>query len=544
MPKIAQYGGQQVETNVVQGARASSLPAAAFPLSQIAAVTGEIAQQVQVFGEKEAKIRAEESLVQFEREKNEMFFNPENGYFNTQGKAAYEGAKPMTEQLEQLKRKYADNIENEQARQLFDEVAVRHVMSANTDIMRHASKGQQAWEIGTAKAAVENTIENASLVWSDPERLNIQQELGRQHVIDAGTLQGKGAEEIAEDVQTYYSSSSVAAITAATAQGYKQGSEVLTRLENRLEGPDLLKMQSIVGAKKEAEAEQYKSSQAITIANQLVDQYGNDRGAILENLRDIKDPEMMKKARTEAMYQLGQLDQIEADQKLDAYSQLDEFIRNDGSLEDAKLRHYDKWNMLTPTQKKSIEKGEGEDQDWTTWYDLTLMSDTQLSKLDATQIANYASKLDKSHRDKFTSMVRSSRNESSKSEKTDHQLGRTRNAQTQSAVEQLLGKKKNKWSVNDKEEINSLYQMFDIELESRKQDLGRDLTSNEFTDMLNGFTRKTVIERPNWFDKEMSVTDIPVEERAILIDYLKSNGVKLSDEAIVKAYLQAMEEKE
>ena len=94
MPKVAQYGDPQVRTQIARQPRADASAGNAVFRSNIQAAQG-LASVAEAGAQTMQRIdttSAEEALVAFEREKNNLFFNPENGYFNTQGKNAYDNA--------------------------------------------------------------------------------------------------------------------------------------------------------------------------------------------------------------------------------------------------------------------------------------------------------------------------------------------------------------------------------------------------------------------------------------------------------------------
>ena len=113
---------------------------------------------------------AEEQLVKFSKAKNDLFFNPESGYFNTRGRQAYDEAKPFTQQIEELQRVYSDELSNTEARNMFVRASDSQVVSARSDVMRHASTQFDAWERATIGSRIEDATENGALYWNDPDK--------------------------------------------------------------------------------------------------------------------------------------------------------------------------------------------------------------------------------------------------------------------------------------------------------------------------------------------------------------------------------------
>ena len=87
MPRVANYGGPQVRTTVTQQPLADAGPGdRVFRQNeraiQSAGAAGLAITQAAVEHQRRVDTTsAEEALVSFERDKNNLFFNPDNGYF-------------------------------------------------------------------------------------------------------------------------------------------------------------------------------------------------------------------------------------------------------------------------------------------------------------------------------------------------------------------------------------------------------------------------------------------------------------------------------
>ena len=82
MPKITQYQPNQVQTQVVDQPYAKSAPKGAFE-PHIARGVMDIAQAGLDIKKRIDTTSAEEAALNFEREKNDIMFNADTGYFNT-----------------------------------------------------------------------------------------------------------------------------------------------------------------------------------------------------------------------------------------------------------------------------------------------------------------------------------------------------------------------------------------------------------------------------------------------------------------------------
>ena len=293
MPTVPTYNTPQVQTQVQKGPRASgNVPADAFSNPMIEG-GAQLAQGFAEYQQKANTAAAEEAAVKFERDKNDLFFNPNSGYFNTQGRDAYENAGEVRKRLEELKKKYSADLKSPQAQQAFDKVATAHITRGVVDIDRHAAKGADAWENASMEASVENTIENAMFYYNDTQRFQTQRMLGQAAVIESAQKQGLSADAVNERVQTYNSSFYFAGIDAASRKSADEAEGILNKYRSQMEAPDVLKAEDIIGKRRKAEKTASVSGMAVIEANRILDQ-NDDRKGIDAAIREIEDPDLQK----------------------------------------------------------------------------------------------------------------------------------------------------------------------------------------------------------------------------------------------------------
>lgn len=531
MPKVERYSTPKVETQVISGAQATPLPSASFG-GDLAQGLSKAAEGVSALQTRIDTASAEEALTKFEREKNKLFFDPDTGYFNTQGKTAYDQAGSITESLTKLKKSYSDSLTSPAARTAFDRVAERHVTSAQQDVYNHASKNIKAWEVETIKSQVENTLENASLYWNDPQRLGVQRELGRQSIMDAATLEGVSPETVNERLQTFESAFARSAVEAATVKSSLSGKEVFEKYKDRLEGTDLVKLQESIKRKEESEKTQADANISILAAGNMVTAYGdqpNARSLILENVNSIADPELRKKTLQEAMFQLDAKLKADSERRAAVFEAGENHLISGGSPESFKASNPEAWEDLTPKQKKTLSSGKAVSTDYVALSNLLTLPKDQLIKVNPT---DYYDKLAPEDRNKLITAVKSAR------EGNFEQVGRSRAKETVSAIEQVLGPTSQQ---NEKKrtQANQFHSLINEELKFREKAKGAPLTSSEYTALLNDMTKKIVKNRTLWFDKKIDITDIPEENLNVLSDYLHKNNIPATAENLLKAYEQA-----
>jgi hypothetical protein len=540
---VVRYQPDQVQTQVVRQPRADASAGVAAIQGNIDAAQG-LTDLVVAGAELKQRVdttSAEEAVVAFEKDKNDLFFNPESGYFNTQGKNAYDNAATATESLTELKKRYGENL-NENARNLFNKSADAQILRSQSDIARHSAKGLKAWEVATVQAQVENTIENSSLYWNQPDKLRVQNALGRQHVIDAANLEGVGAEATNERLQTYDSTFFKGTINAAVSNSSAEGQAALDQYGDKLEGHDKIKIEKMIAAKAKTEKTQADSQQAVINGARIADSF-DSREDVRNEVNQIEDPDLRKKTMTEAMRQFNLKKQGEKEAQVEAFDRAESHVLNGGSAETYQVEDPEGWERLSAKQKKSIEVGKAVITDWNVYSDLMTLPKAELAKVDPTE---HFHQLAPGERRSLVSAVKSANGTGSSADKIDHQIGRTRNSQTTAAVEQILGKK-SKWNDKKIQQANAFYDLLDGEVKFREQQKGSSLSSEEFTDVLSDLTREVTIEKSALGfdmlapDEELSVTDIPPENVRVLSKFLRDNGIPVTSENLLKAQRQAGE---
>jgi hypothetical protein len=531
MPKVEQFGAPRTRTQVVSQPRAADAPAAAFgaPVAQGVLSVVQVAAQIK---QRIDTTSAEEALVKFERDKNDVFFNPDTGYFNTQGRDAYDNSSAASKAIEDLKLRHGETL-TEQSKLMFDKAADQHITRSQVDISRHASKGLKVWEISTIEAQVENTIENASLYWGDPDRLKVQNVVGRQAVIDSSEMLGLSPEATAEKLQTYDSAFAKATIEAAIQSSSVEGKDALETYGDRLEGPDKVKMERTIEQKAKVEKTQADAQAAVLTATNLVDRY-DTRSEVIEEVNQIEDPELRKKTMTESMSQFNRKKQAKSEARGAAYEDAEKHIMDGGSAESFKAGNPAEWELMSPAQQRTIQSGKLVATDWNVFSDLMTLPKDKLAKVDPTK---HYSDLAPAERNKLISAVKSAKGIGSSSDKVDHQVGRTRSAQTTAAVEQLFGKR-TKWNDEKRDKANGFYSLLDDEVRFRESEKDGKLTSEEFTNVLSGLTR-VVVQEGLIFDSELTLEDVPAEDIPTLSNFLRDNGVPVTSDNLIKAFKQA-----
>lgn len=517
MPKIAQYEGTQVHSDLTRSPNAPMLPSSSFgdPGITAALKLTEIAAGIK---QRVDTTSAEEATVKFERDKNDLFFNPDKGYFNTQGKTAYDNSPEVSKALEELKIKHGESL-GSNSRSIFNKVIDKHITNAQMEISRHAAKGLKAWEVSTLEAQVENSIENASLYYNDHDKLKVQNVLGRQSIIDSSKMLGISEEATSEKLQTFESSFAKATIEAATQSSATDGKLSFEKYSDRLEGPDKVKMQDLIERKSLVEKTRDDARAATLTATKLVSQY-DSKADIIAEVNKIEDPELRKKTMTESVVQYERKKSSDKEIQNDYYNKGIEHFNKGGTAHEFQVNNPEAWEGMSATQRNNLLAGKHMTTDQVKFNSVISLPRSELVKVNP---ADYADSFKPADVAKLRTAV-----DKAKKGQTITSL-QTPATKINSIAEQFYGKK-TKWSGAKKEKVQSLMNAAQDAVEYAEEVKGGKLTPKEIDETLNQFSRKFVIERSAFGfdylapDLKIDISNTPPEKVAELSKFVNAHG--------------------
>ncbi len=478
---------------------------------------------------------AEEQLVAFEREKNNLFFNPESGYFNTNGRDAYDRATPFTTQLEELQTTHADKLESIQAREMFVTATDSQITKAKGDVMRHASFQFDVWEKATIRSRVENSLENAALYWSDQDQLAQSLDLGRQSVMDLAQISGSRSETLAQDLRNFNSKFAANTIEAALGQSASAAQKALADSKELFQETDIVNLQSKIDNQFIVEKNQQDSLSAVSIGGSLVTAHAeksNGRTLIIDQVNTIDDLDLRKKAMREAMYQFDQFTRGRSERRAASFESAESFLLTGGSVDEFITQNPNAWDDLTASQKNKIISGKPVTTNYRIWDGLMQLDIENLAQVDPTK---HFKDLGPTERKALTDKV-----EAAKRGDPGVQLGRTLAAQTKRSIEKMIGKTETKWNPRDDERADILYALITAETISATENKGSPQTSGEFTTMLNNISRTVITERFGP-DKKFKVSNLSNEDFTAMSDRLRLEGLPVTARNLKEMLDQSLE---
>lgn len=547
MPKVGeieQYGGPKVRSQVEKGTRAQSLPASAFG-GQIGEALGSASDQVyraqQHFMQRRDEVDAEAALVAYEKEANDLLFNPETGYYSRQGQDAFDSAEETQRRLEELRVKHADALQSTGSRNLFDRTSKNQNVRRQRNIMGHAQKGFQAYEAATRTAAIENTLENAHLLWADPNELRVQRELGKSHKIDELDAQGIYGSARAEALESYESVFNKTSIKAALASKDVAAAKKMAE-DMHLEGPDRLELEGLIH-----DAEVLQESNRLV--NELFGDGSNDHGDVMDAARAIKDPEVRDNVITEVTQLRRAYDLSTKRTNEKTVSELSNQIAEEGATL-SQVKEDPRWAALPHKAKQQVRdlasgKGKVSDIEFRDrlMSDITSRTPRQVADIDLVEVRE---KLDDSDYEKVEKVVLAARKGDMGPAMSESKQTEKRNA----TLKRLNLKKESAAGL-------AFIKQFDLMVYQAQQNMPggeKDRVPTETIDeILTELTRKVVEPDGGFWNldsehmvykmKSMPVVDVDEIPKPKLRDikaYLKDRGYKVNDNNIAMVYQQEL----
>jgi len=525
MPQVPRVSTPTVRTPVTQQPRARVADVSSGTRALASGLTN-LTKGLQQFQQQRDRSAAENAMLAFDNEKNEMFFNPNDGYFNTQGRTALDSAEAATRNLDDMVARYSKEL-NPQAAAMFQSAAAVRVTRDRASILRHASKGQETWMLATSKAQEQNALKNANLYYNNDKELATYLSLGELAIQDRRELVGD--EVTARDLESFRSSFISNAINGALSRGdLENANDLMETQGDMLEGSEAVRLNEKLG--KEAD-KQYVNGRVFEIYS---------AGAPLKDMLAVARQEEDPDRRKEIQRQIN--NQFTVDERARKDFAEEQVNSWDADISSGKKKTgdvpLDIWEAIGPNGRDSLMRAEEEfvtgEQiitDQARFFDVMSLPPDQLSKVDPLDHYSYLNRTD---RTKLTSAILSARGGRKNTETTRIQ---STSAIMKSTVEQILGRRIK--PEKDAEFVNQIYQVFTDELNAAEDVKGSKLTEAEIRDVGNSFTKKAAIDKSflgvTW-QKDQGIEDVPSQHLDTLASELRTRGMSVSSENIVRLY--------
>jgi ElaB/YqjD/DUF883 family membrane-anchored ribosome-binding protein len=523
MPVIPRITTPTVDAPIVAQPRAQAVDVSSG-LRQVGRAVGQVGQQVAAFGQRRDEASAESALLDFDNDKNESLFNPNDGYYNTQGRAAVDGADGIRKNIDELMRQHRDGIESPGAKALFQSAANARMVRDNEAIFRHSSKGQRVWQLSNSKAQEGNAIKNATLYYNDDQELLTHLSLGELAILDRQELIGQ--EQTQRDLEAYRSTFVSSAIDGALSRKDVPAAESLKeQFGKMLEGSDLIRINEKITKEQD--------KQAVTRSVAEIYQPGKPLNEMLAEARAEENPDQRKEIERQ-ITNLNSADQRATEQfNNDIINNRDQQISNgDMFYRDVPQEELDsigpKGRDALLAAEQAFATGKEIITDSQKYTDLMSLPTADLAKVNPTDHYTYLNKTDRS---KLQNAVIAARNGNKDNESTRIQSA---SAQTKGTIEQLLGRPINK--KRDAEFVNEFYGLVGDQVNAMEQQKGSKLTDQEFRGALDNLVQTVVTDKGFFFDTTRDLTNVPPQHFDILASELRKRGISVNSENMIKLF--------
>lgn len=187
---------------------------------------GTLVDQGREFVDDIATTQATEALNKFKEEVRTRLWDPESGYFNSEGKQAYVNYEETIQSLQDLKQKYIQNL-SVLAQSKFEEAASAELDNAILNIKQHAVQGQEVWQEKESELAIQGIIQDASTLGTNPEMLAVKMQAGMGMIVDRANENGWGQDVAQEQIDIFKSNYLSSAVRGLLAMGNVEEAKAL-----------------------------------------------------------------------------------------------------------------------------------------------------------------------------------------------------------------------------------------------------------------------------------------------------------------------------
>lgn len=523
MPQIPRLEAPTVEPQVVDRpfARNVDVSSGTRQLGQAIGGLATVAQQIK---KQKDEATAEDALLAFDDAKNEILFNPESGYFTTQGRAAVDSAGDTNKRLDTLIKQHLSNFQSPQARELFQRAVNTRVIRDKESILRHSAKGLEVWRLGNSKAEEENAVKNSTLFYNSDEDLRLYLGKGELAILDR--KQYIGNEQVQIQLEDYRSSFARAAIDGALSRDdVTRAKELKKRYDKYIKGADLVKVNEDI----------QKKVDKLYIDEKVAEIYapGKPLADMLKEARAEKDAEKAKEIERLIGNKFTLDEKALKETNEQFVNQYDQAISNgEMTYADVPADIKTAIGVAGRTALLSAEQefvtGENVITDQVKLQNLISLPIKDLAKVVPYEHFSYLNKSDRA-------LLKTAVSAAKKGVRTAD-LTRLQSNSTiaQNAVKQILGRKINEKSAADVNFANAFYGLVADEIYAQETTKDRKLEEVEVRAVVDKLVKNWVQERPWWFDRTLNLKDIPVDRLDALAAELRARGKAVTTENMIK----------
>jgi hypothetical protein len=167
-------------------------------VSQAGNVIGAVADQIH---KRVAESHATDAINQYEDFVRTTLYDPQKGYYSTNGKNAADGLGPTEGLLRERQKALADGLKDPMAREAFQRSSSGRLNSSLTTMSTHAQQGLNEWQDGGDQARIASAQQDMALAYNDTDAATRSLGVIESRVADMATRKGWGTEQTMGAIQ-------------------------------------------------------------------------------------------------------------------------------------------------------------------------------------------------------------------------------------------------------------------------------------------------------------------------------------------------------
>lgn len=489
---------------------------------------------------------AESALANSDAAVRELLFNPQTGYYNTQGETAYKNVQLTKDHIAKIQESYGQNLSGGAAK-AYQRANAKKNLDHFSRVDSHAVKGLKVWQETATTALVDNQTTwayyNHNLLTEQTGHENFL--AGRGQVVELLEEQGIDDPEIVKRRLREYDSKFFSnAVMGALNEGYSPAKEVFDRHKDAI--TDVETRERVVRAlqlAKKREEEINIGASATALAHSLVKRF-QSRGEILDYITGMQDKELASRVTPEVLRLFGEYKNSREENEQRSLEVADGFFREvpGATLEMFVANYPDEWDALTEQQKQDVRTRKVTSTDWTE-YNRYLGLGDGLIDVDTAELTRT---LAIPERKKIMDLRRKLMEEKGLLPGSGREregfvvepgISVSNARYTQQRVEMVMGPA-SKWNKSKKEQASALHLL--IQQETQEAAMAKPngrLSSQEYMNIVDDVTARHKLGEARFFGlaspPERNIGQIPPEEIKANTEWLRQNDLPVNSRTII-----------
>jgi hypothetical protein len=570
MPVVTTYGGRRVGAAPIPGARRT---AAETPTSTGVGLEGakaDTAQTIAALGSRVAGIGIQQfaELQQKERDRadnvailnasteltkweNERLYNPNGGALTVKGKDAFPLPEMINGEFDTKAGEIEAGLGTDRQRQEFARVKASRAVNLDATIRRHVFGEMQHYEQQELQSSIETHTSAAIANAMDPRRVGVELQASIDAIKVHGPQMGLGPEAVKKQIENVQSATHVGVVNRLLANDQTKAAKIyFEEAKGQISGEALANIEKALEEGGLRADSQKKADEIVNAGGSLADQRAKVKAIDDPKLRDLVE----QRIEHEAAIKEKQDRDTEEQTLTGAYTLVDR-------THDVNSIPVNVWANLPGHQRAGLRsyaehlaRGVPVETDLASYYGLIQKAGTDPEAFATENLLAYRGKLGEAEFKQLAGLQLSIR--SGDRSKTDHQLASFRTSDqvlSDSLAEYGIDAKAKPGTPDDKA-IAQLRRMLDRRVEDfSAANNGKKPTATDVQMMMDGILTQQTTVPGSWWNIwpggksftdttqrtiRLTIGDVPTTERAIIERRLRANGLAVSEQTVLDAYIE------